>query len=104
MPVAFGFHPYLQLPGVARGDWHLTAPVRAHALLDARGLPTGATEEADLPPGPLGARTFDDLYPILATPARFVLAGGGRRLTLDFDEGYPCAQLFAAQDQALNAT
>jgi len=101
VPVSFGFHPYLQLPGARRAAWHLDAPVRRRARLDARGLPSGATEDADLPPGPLGDRIFDDLYPVLAQPVRFVLSGGGRRLTLDLDEGYPCAQIFAPRGDAV---
>ncbi len=101
VPVSFGFHPYLQLPDVPRAAWHLEAPVRRRAVLDAHALPTGRTVDADLPPGPLGDRAFDDLYPELAPPARFVLSGGGRRLTLGLDEGYPCAQIFAPPDDAV---
>lgn len=101
VPVSFGFHPYLTLPGVARAEWHLEAPVRERARLDARGLPTGAREPCRLAPGPLGARAFDDLFPALDVPARFVLAGGGRRLTVTFDAGYPCAQIFAPPGEAV---
>ena len=42
MPVAFGYHPYLRLPGAPREAWEVTLPVRAHAELDDRGIPTGA--------------------------------------------------------------
>ncbi|HSQ00167.1 MAG TPA: aldose 1-epimerase [Candidatus Dormibacteraeota bacterium] len=101
VPVAFGFHPYLTLPGVERRAWQLHAPVRRRARLDARGLPTGDSEPVRIADGPLGERTFDDLFPELDTPARFVLAGGGRRLTVTFDEGYPCAQIFAPPGEAV---
>lgn len=101
VPVAFGFHPYLQLPDVPRAAWWVEAPVRARAVLDARQIPTGARAAVTLAPGPLGARTFDDLFPVLATPTRFVLAGGGRRLTVAFDDAYPCAQLFAPAADAV---
>ena len=101
VPVSFGFHPYLTLPGVARTDWHIEAPVRERARLDARGIPTGEREPYRLAPGPLGARTFDDLFPTLDHPARFVLAGGDRRLTVTFDEGYPCAQIFAPPGESV---
>src|SRR3954454_6981463 len=43
-PIAFGFHPYLQLPGVERSEWELTAPVRKRLELDERMLPTGRRE------------------------------------------------------------
>lgn len=101
VPVSFGFHPYLTLPGVPRAEWWIDTPVRARARLDARGLPSGLRESLRLPPGPLGDRPFDDLYPALAEPARFVLAGGGRRLTVTFDAGYPCAQIFAPPGEAV---
>jgi hypothetical protein len=39
--------------------------------------------------------TFDDEYTGIAPAARFVLAGGGRRIVLAFEEGYPVAVVFA---------
>src|SRR3954454_15891199 len=30
VPVSFGYHPYLTLPGVERADFHVTFPVRRH--------------------------------------------------------------------------
>lgn len=101
VPVAFGFHPYLTLPGVARADWQLHLPVRRHAALDARGLPTGGSAPCHIADGPLGERAFDDLYPELDRPARFLLAGGGRQVTVDFDAGYPCAQVYAPAGEPL---
>lgn len=95
VPVAFGFHPYLQLPDVARADWHVEAPVRRRLRLDARMLPDGTSEPAAIAPGRLGTRAFDDLYGDLVCPARFVLAGGGRTISVTFDDGYRYAQIFA---------
>jgi galactose mutarotase-like enzyme len=95
VPVAFGFHPYLTLPDVARADWQIAVPVRRRAVLDARGIPTGETAPCEVAAGALGERTFDDLYTELDAPARFILAGGGRRVTVAFDAGYPCAQIYA---------
>ncbi len=66
VPVAFGFHPYLRLPGVPRAEWDLEAPVRERVVLDARGLPTGEREPTAIEPGPLGERTYDDAF--LAPP------------------------------------
>lgn len=101
VPLSFGFHPYFQLPGIARSAWQLDTPVRRRAALDAHGIPTGATEPCTIAPGPLGARTFDDLYLTLAQPARFSLTGAGRQVTLTFDDGYPCAQIYAPAGEAL---
>jgi aldose 1-epimerase len=93
VPVAFGYHPYLTLPGTERGDIHLRLPERRHLQLDGRQLPTGAgsTEEAE--DEPLETRTLDDLYE-LADDRRLALTGGGRRLTLELGEGYRYAQVF----------
>jgi galactose mutarotase-like enzyme len=95
VPVAFGWHPYLRLPGVPRADWRVELPVRRRALLDDRGLPTGATEPVEIEPGPLGDRTFDDHYVELAHPATFALEGGGRRIELELGDGYTHAQVYA---------
>jgi galactose mutarotase-like enzyme len=53
--------------------------------------------------GALGDRTFDDAY--LAPPdgAPFVLEGGGRRIELALEAGYPYSQVFAPPGQALIA-
>jgi len=101
VPASFGFHPYLQLPHVARQDWFVAAPVRQRALLDSRMIPTGGREEYALQPGPLGDAVYDDLFTGLDRPARFVLAGGGRRVTVEFDDGFTCAQIYAPATDAL---
>ena len=35
VPIAFGWHPYLRLPGTPRGDWRLGAPFYVCAALQA---------------------------------------------------------------------
>ncbi len=95
VPVAFGYHPYFRLPGVPREKWEVVLPVRRHAELDARCLPTGASEAVDIPPGPLAGRTYDDLFTELDPEPVFVLAGGGRRIEVAFGEGYPVAVVYA---------
>ena len=102
MPIAFGFHPYLRLPGVDRREWEIEVPVRERLRLDARMLPTGEREAVDVPGGPLGSRTFDDAYVAPEGSAPFVLAGGGRRIELAFLSGFPYAQVFApAEDDVV---
>lgn len=101
VPVAFGFHPYLQLPGIARADWHIEVPVRRRLLLDARMIPTGESEVIAIEPGRLGSRAFDDLFSDLDRPTHFVLAGASRRVTVAFDNGYPYAQLYAPAGEPL---
>ncbi|MBS1887474.1 MAG: aldose 1-epimerase [Actinobacteria bacterium] len=98
VPIAFGFHPYLRLPGVSRADWVLEAPVHERLLLDERGLPTGAREPTAIEPGPLGERTYDDAFRAPPPGTAFALSGPDRRLELRLDRGYPFTQIYAPAD------
>jgi galactose mutarotase-like enzyme len=99
VPVAFGWHPYLRVPGAPRQEWEIAVPARSHAALDERGVPTGESERAADLDGPLGSRSFDDLFPTLAPDPRFAVQGGGRRIEVRFLEGYPVTQVYAPADQ-----
>jgi galactose mutarotase-like enzyme len=96
VPIAFGYHPYLRLPGVDRSAWLVEIPVRERVVLDSEELPTGEVEQADVAPGPLGSKTFDDEFLAPADP--FALEGGGRRIEVSFERGYPFAQVYAPED------
>jgi galactose mutarotase-like enzyme len=93
VPVAFGHHPYLRLPDVARADWRISLPVAERIVVDDRLIPTGERTPAGDLDGPLGDRTFDDGFTCAGGP--FALAGGGRRIEVAFERGYPYAQVFA---------
>jgi aldose 1-epimerase len=98
VPIAFGFHPYLTLPGSDRRDWVIRLPVAERSVLDAHQLPTGVGEP--LTPGALdgalGARTFDDAFErLIGESPAFSVADTDRRLELTFEAGYPVAQVFA---------
>jgi aldose 1-epimerase len=99
VPLSFGFHPYLALPGVDRERWQVALPARAKLLLDDRRLPTGASRMRPAAHFVLGERRFDDLFAVPACPARFSVAGGGRRVTVELRSGYPYAQVFAPADE-----
>jgi aldose 1-epimerase len=102
VPIAFGYHPYLRLPGLAREEWHIEVPVREQLRLDSQMLPTGERVAAEVHAGRLGARTFDDAFVAPAEGAPFVLSGDGRRIELAFLEGYRYAQVFApAEDDVI---
>jgi galactose mutarotase-like enzyme len=96
VPLAFGWHPWLALPGVPRAEWELAMPVRTRLALDARHLPTGEREEAGAERGPLGDRVLDDHFAV-AEGARFLLAGGGREISVEWAGGYRYAQVFAPE-------
>lgn len=95
VPVSFGWHPYLQLPGTPRQRWTLALPARRRLLLDARGIPTGDSLGIVPCEEPLADRTLDDLFTDLAVPAAFAIDDGARRVEVVFGEGYPFAQVWA---------
>jgi aldose 1-epimerase len=97
VPVAFGWHPYLQLPGAPRSAWRLLLPRRTHLELDERGLPTGKSADEPAEADPVGERTYDDLYALEDDPAerRLGLEAAGRRLVVAYGDGYDHAQVFA---------
>ncbi len=97
VPIAFGFHPYLCLPGVPRAEWVLEAPVHEGLVLDPRGLPTGEREPVAIEPGPLGSCTYDDAFLAPSPGTAFALEGPDRRLELRMDSGYPYTQIYAPE-------
>jgi galactose mutarotase-like enzyme len=98
VPVSFGFHPYLRLPGVERREWRVEVPVGQHLLLDDRMLPSGEREPVRIDTGPLGDRTFDDAFDAPPAGRAFALSGGGRRVELALGAGYPYSQVYAPDD------
>jgi galactose mutarotase-like enzyme len=100
VPIAFGWHPYFNLPD----DGRITLPVHSRLVLDERKLPTGEVERVDYPPDmPVAGQAFDDGYIDVPDGARFVLRGDGRELSVEFLRGYNCAQVFAPPGQRLIA-
>jgi galactose mutarotase-like enzyme len=95
VPMCFGFHPYLQLPGVPRDQWIIETPPLRHLKLDDQGLPTGATARQPAMREALGDKAFDDGYDDVPDGAVFAVSGGGRRIEVHFEQGYPAAQIFA---------
>lgn len=101
VPLCFGFHPYLCLPDVPRSQWTIDTPALRHLSLDDRGLPTGTTAHQPPMSEQLGNKTFDDAYDSVEDGAVFAVSGGGRRLEVYFERGYPAAQIFAPPGEDL---
>ena len=95
VPLCFGFHPYLRLPDAPRDQWIIETPRLRHLKLDERGLPTGETTLQPATTEALGDKAFDDGYDEVAEGAVFAVSGGGRRIEVHFEQGYPAAQVFA---------
>jgi len=101
VPVAFGYHPYLTLPGVPRAEWVLALPVEQRLVIDEDAIPTGELEPADFTRGALEDRSIDAGYVLPERPGPFTVSGAGRTLGVEMLEGYTHAQVFAPADQDL---
>jgi aldose 1-epimerase len=99
VPVSFGFHPYFRIPGQPRNEWQVNLPAMSRLLLDERNIPTGEEEPVPAFDAKLGDRAFDDGFALLDPHAFFSVAGNGRRITVEFVEGYRFAQVFAPRDK-----
>jgi galactose mutarotase-like enzyme len=95
VPMCFGYHPYLRIPGVPRTEWLLETPTMRHLPVDNWGIPTGTHEDWPGAAEPLNATAYDDGYDQVPDGSVFAISGGGRRVEVKFVKGYPAAQLFA---------
>ena len=103
VPVAFGWHPYLRVPGTARSRWRLRLPARTHLALDERGIPTGATEAQAREAAPIAARTFDDLYALGRGHPLAYEGDDGAAIELRCGTGYPYAQVWVPKGRTFGA-
>jgi aldose 1-epimerase len=94
VPLAFGFHPYLRLPG-ARSHWEVALPPRRHLQLDELGLPTGVGELEDATRFRLADASFDDGYDGLEDGAVFAVRDEHREIAVTLERGFPAAQVFS---------
>jgi aldose 1-epimerase len=95
VPLAFGFHPYVSLPGVPRERWLIELPAMRRLALDSNQIPVGPEEALSARRFELAGHEFDDGFDRVVEPSRFSVAAAGRRIELEFLQGYPCAQVFA---------
>jgi aldose 1-epimerase len=101
VPLCFGFHPYLQLPELPRAQWTIETPALRHLTVDQRRLPTGETSAQPATSESLSDKAFDDGYDQVTDGAVFAVSGGGRRIEVRFDYGFPAAQIFAPPGEDL---
>jgi aldose 1-epimerase len=94
VPLAFGWHPWLSLPGVPRAEWVLSQPARVAFVLDERKLPTGERVETPGERVPLGDRALDT-HSAVPEDACYTVSGGGREIAVEWAGGYRYAQVFA---------
>jgi aldose 1-epimerase len=101
VPIAFGYHPYLVVPGAPRAEWEVDLPVERRLVLDEDLVPTGEAETPEFRHGVLGDRSLDDAYELPERPRPFTVSGAGRTLGVEFLEGYTYAQAFAPPGKEL---
>lgn len=101
VPLCFGYHPYLKIPGVPREEWTLSTPVMRHLPVDDTGIPTGAHEQWPGGAEQLKVTAYDDGFDQVPEGAVFTLTGGERRIEVRFETGFPAAQLFAPPNDDL---
>jgi galactose mutarotase-like enzyme len=92
VPISFGWHPYLRLPG-PRSTWRLALPEREELVLNARSIPTGRRVHRAAEDEPIGDRTADVGF-ALDADGRFAVESRAVRLDVAFDSGYPLGQLW----------
>lgn len=97
VPIAFGWHPYFQIPGVSRDDWLVHNPFDTELELDADLLPTGTLVAATPNTATLAGRELDTLYGNIPSGTQAWVEGGNRRITMTYESGYPFGVLYAPQ-------
>jgi galactose mutarotase-like enzyme len=99
VPVAFGWHPYLRLPGSPRGRWRLRLPPCGHLTLDSHGIPTGDVVTEARESAPIGRRTFDDGYHLGRDRRLAIESDTGQSVALQCGSRYPFAQVWVPRGQ-----
>jgi aldose 1-epimerase len=108
MPVALGYHPWLQLTDSPREEWTLVVPARTRWLLSYQKVPTGETEPTDaFFPGFKGALkdyNIDDVFTDLVRDAqgRATAAVKGRTQQIELSQGPNFKALIVYSPNPLN--
>jgi galactose mutarotase-like enzyme len=94
VPAAFGWHPYLRVPGTPRSRWTLRLPPREHLELDELGIPTGTSARQPAEEDTIGRRTFDDLYRLGRDRRLAFIGEDGASVEVQGNPHYPYAQVW----------
>ena len=99
VPISFGFHPYFGLPKIPRSGWTLHAPAMRKLTLDAQGIPTGSETPSAPVAAPLADTSYDDGFALPSEQAKFSIDANGYSITIEFNSGFPFAQIFSPKDK-----
>jgi aldose 1-epimerase len=109
MPVAIGFHPYLQLTDSPRDEWTIAVGARTEWLLSADKIPTGETRPIEkFFPNPQAAHledydldhVFGDLVRDASGRAVMSVKGKSQQLDVLFGPNYRAAVIYAPNPNA----
>lgn len=99
VPISFGLHPYFGIPEIPRAEWMLNTPAMRKLALDAQGIPTGKEIPSAPLAAPLGSTSYDDGFALQGEHATFSIAGNGYSIVVEFESGFPFAQIFAPKEK-----
>jgi galactose mutarotase-like enzyme len=94
VPVSFGYHPYLTIPGSERANWTVRLPAASRLSLDEHMIPTGASDAVPAQSFELGDAGWDDAFAQLPATPRFSASEQSRTIEIEFLHGYDFAQVF----------
>ncbi len=98
VPLAYGFHPYLTLPGSDRDSWEVSLPAMTSLETDSRQIPTGNSSPVEANRFSLADRDLDDAFTGVAEAAEFWVADESTRLTVELKQGFNAAQVYSPRD------
>ncbi|MCU1481839.1 MAG: Aldose 1-epimerase [Subtercola sp.] len=101
VPVAFGYHAFLRIPDSARSNWTVRLDANERLLLDESGNPSGATTALDRRQFRLEQTNLNDDISGLDSPAQLAFGDGHAAVSMQLEEGFSVAHLFAPQDRDL---
>lgn len=104
MPLAIGYHPYFNLPDVARDAAVAHIPGKSAVVTDDRLVATGEMKPVDLvDPTPLKDRTFDHGFTDLVRDkdghATFYIEGGGKKIEVVYGPKWIVGVVWAPKGQ-----
>jgi len=104
MPLALGYHPYYNLPGVPRDQAVAHIPAKTAVVTDSRLVATGEMKPMDLPdPTPLAGRTLDNGYTDLIRDAQghatFSIEGAGKKIEVTYGPKWIVAVVWEPANQ-----
>jgi aldose 1-epimerase len=104
MPLALGYHPYYNLPGVPRDEAVAHIPAKTAVITDDRLVATGEMKPMDLPdPTPLKGRTLDNGYTDLIRDAQghavFSVEGKGKKIEVTYGPKWQVAVVWEPANQ-----